>query len=252
MRGIKKIALVTTVLLSMFIVFSGRAFADGFTAVIRECTGNVEVKTLGSDWVPARPGMSLEGSSLISTGFKSNAVLDIGNSAVIVRPLTRLSLDELAALGTDEQIGLALLAGRVHADVKPPAHGNVDFEILSPIITASVRGTSFDFSTINLVVYSGVVLFTGGDRTTVIVTPGKVAVIDSQGRSASPVTVAEQTLTHTGAGAAIEPPIVSGPVSPVVAGPGGVIKVPGIIGGPGSGLTDPSAYGFVEIDLSGL
>ncbi|MDR3247368.1 MAG: FecR domain-containing protein [Treponema sp.] len=252
MKSVKKFALVSAVLLSLSGVFPGRVFASDLAAAIRECVGDVQVKNADSDWVPARPGMALQGSSLISTGFRSNAILAIGNSTIRVRPLSRLSLDDLVAMGKDEQIGLGLHAGRVHADVSPPAGGKIDFKVISPMVTASVRGTTFDFSAIDLVVYSGVVFFTGGDRTTVIVTPGKVASIDSQGRSASPVTITEQTLSHVGAGAAIEPPIVSGPVSPVIAGPDGVISVPGIIGGAGSGLSDPSSYGFVEIDLSGL
>jgi hypothetical protein len=230
------VIILLVVLLLMSGAFPNRVFAadtsDAPVAVIRECSGNVEVKadTAASEWIPAKVGMSLDSKTLISTGFKSTALLAIGNSTILVRALTRLSLEELALREGNEQVDLNLRAGRVRANVSPPSSGKTDFTIRSPTATASVRGTSFDFNTINLSVYEGKVAFTGKDNTTVIAPAGKVVTIDSQGRSAAPATSTERQLTQVSGGAASGVPAPSGPVSPVVAGPNGALIIPGAAG----------------------
>jgi hypothetical protein len=75
------------------------------TAVIREISGTVEVKQPGAQgWEAAKEGQRLETASLISTGFRSTALLSIGNSDIAVRPLTRLSLEEILRPGTRSRL----------------------------------------------------------------------------------------------------------------------------------------------------
>jgi hypothetical protein len=226
--------------------FSGGVYAAEINAVIREYSGDVEVKAAGGEWVPAREGMTLENSALISTGFKSMALLGIGNSTVLVRPLTRLSVEELSAREGTEEVELGLRAGRIRVNVTPPSSGKTNFAVRAPTVTASVRGTSFEFDAINLAVHSGTVAFTGRDNATIIVSPGKSAIIDRQGRSAAPVSAEERELARiiegaaAGASGGAAVPSGGGPVSPVVAGPGGVLGVPGVIGKPGGGVSTPT------------
>jgi hypothetical protein len=199
--------------------------------------------------------MTLENSTIISTGFKSTALLGIGNSTVLVRPLTRLSVAELSARDGNEDIELELRAGRVRIQVTPPSSRKTDFSVRAPTATASVRGTSFDFDAINLAVREGAVAFTGRDNATIIVTAGKSAIIDRQGRSAAPVSAEERELAQivegaasAASGGAAVPSGGGGPVSPVVAGPGGVLGVPGVIGKPGGGVTAPTpTHGNAEL-----
>jgi hypothetical protein len=102
------------------ILLSFEIITTAQTAVIRETSGIVEVKAPGlAEWKTAAAGQTLEKASVISTGFRSTALVTIGNSTVTVRPLTRLSLEELATKQTGEQITLNLRAGRVRADVVP-------------------------------------------------------------------------------------------------------------------------------------
>jgi hypothetical protein len=132
------------------------------TAVIRELSGRVEVKAPGAaEWKAAEPGQVLDKASLISTGFKSMARISIGNSTITVQPLTRLSLEEIAAAQGGEQVVLGLRAGRIRADVKPPIEGNIDFSVRSPMATASVRGTIFDFDGTRITVEEGRVRLAG-------------------------------------------------------------------------------------------
>jgi hypothetical protein len=133
---------------------------------IRETSGTVEVKAPGSsEWRPAVPGEALAAASLISTGFKSTALVAVGSSLVTVRPLTRLSLEEIARNQNGERAVLNLRAGRVRAEVRPSGGETVDFSIRSPIATASVRGTAFEFDGTGVEVDEGRV-YLGGEQLT--------------------------------------------------------------------------------------
>jgi hypothetical protein len=81
-----------------FLLMLGAALLSAQTARIQQITGTVEIKApRAAEWEAAAAGQALDKASLISTGFNSTALIGIGNSAVLVRPLTRLSLEEIAA-----------------------------------------------------------------------------------------------------------------------------------------------------------
>jgi hypothetical protein len=169
------------------------------TAYIRELSGTVELKGPGSDvWRPAKTGDVLEETTVISTGFRSIARLAIGNSVIAVRPLTRLTLGELVRAGNNETVRLELRTGSVRAEVAPPSAGRTDFRVRSPVATASVRGTVFEFDTENLTVSEGVVQFSPGSeergtaRRSVAVRAGEASRIDREsGRTLPPLAAAE-------------------------------------------------------------
>ena len=59
-------------------------------AVIREMTGEVEIKPAGaSAFVPAQAGDEVAQDTVVSTGFKSTAIITVGSSEITVRPLPR-------------------------------------------------------------------------------------------------------------------------------------------------------------------
>jgi hypothetical protein len=149
------------------------------TARILETSGTVEVKAPGAaEWEAAEAGQVLERASLISTGFRSTALIRIGNSDITVRPLTRLSLEEIAANQDGERVTLNLRAGRVRADVKPPAGGRTDFSVRAPTATASVRGTVFDFDGTRLRVEEGRVRLSGESVTGAYISAGHSTAVD--------------------------------------------------------------------------
>jgi hypothetical protein len=129
-------------------------------AVIRELSGTVETRAPGATaWANARAGDRIGKNTLVSTGFKSTAVLVLGDSVITVRPLTRLSLEEIIRNQEGEQVSMYLQAGRIRAEVNPPSGGKTDFTVRSPVATASVRGTTFSFDTENLRVDQGQVQY---------------------------------------------------------------------------------------------
>jgi ferric-dicitrate binding protein FerR (iron transport regulator) len=156
----------------------------------------VEIKAPGAaEWKAAEAGQELERASLVSTGFRSTALIAAGNSVITVRPLTRLSLEEIAANQNNEHVVLNLRAGRVRADVKPPAGGKTDFSVRSPVATASVRGTVFDFDGTRLAVEEGRVRLFGESVTGAYVGAGHVTAVDTgTGRTATAEEVLQEEL----------------------------------------------------------
>lgn len=161
--------------------------AESPLATIKEFTGKVEVMAPGGTWKPATKGMALVKNAAISTGFKSVAVLSLGSSVLTVKPLTKLSLEELVRLQGSEQVKVYLSAGRVKAAVVAPAGGTTDFSVKSPSATASVRGTGFDFDGINLAVTEGVVVFVGANGQAVQVPAGSLSSVGAGGGSSLPL-----------------------------------------------------------------
>jgi hypothetical protein len=169
-----------------FLLLMSAALLGAQTAVIREMTGTVETKAAdAAEWKAAEPGQVLAQDSLISTGFKSTALVRIGNSDIIVRPLTRLSLEEIAAIRDGEQVILNLRVGRIRVNVKPPAGTTVALSVKSPSATASVRGTVFEFDGIHLRVEEGWVRFSGETATGTYIGQGHAAAVDTESGSAA-------------------------------------------------------------------
>jgi hypothetical protein len=219
-------------------VFFGLApvlFAQNGLGTIREVSGVVEVKASGSgNWVPARPGDILKRDTIISTGFRSAAVLSLGESVLRVGPLSRLSLEELARLPEKDAVSIRMRVGRVRAAVAPPNKGRVEFTIRSPIATASVRGTVFDFDTINLNVHEGWVDFSAPAGPALAVNAGAGSSIDETNQAVTaPVTVTAQALV---------------PAAPVGAAGSGVLTSGGS-NGPDPGPETSGGEGFT-VDIT--
>jgi hypothetical protein len=173
----KKILACLLLFQAGFLAFSQES--SEYPAVFRDISGSVEVKAPGdADWSPARVGQSISRTTVVSTGFKSAATLAVGNSLLSVRPLTRLTVEEMEETGGRERVNINLQTGRIRADVKPPVGGSSEFTIRSPTATASVRGTSFEFDGLQLRVDEGRVHVTGGDRTGTYVSIGQTVSTD--------------------------------------------------------------------------
>jgi hypothetical protein len=143
------------------------------SGVIKEFTGTVELKPAGAaDFAPATAGAQVSQDTIISTGFKSSALLEVGSALITVRPLTRLTLTEIAASQGIETLSLNLQTGRLRVDVNPPAGAKASFTVVSPEAVASVRGTSFFIDTMNVRVREGTVSFKGNSGYAVQVPAG--------------------------------------------------------------------------------
>ena len=168
------------------------SFAQSPVAVLKRVVGTVEIRAPGKAWTAAKAGAALTKDTAISTGFKSVAVVALGDSVLTIKPLTRLTLEEIARQEGSEQVKLYLLAGRVRAEVKPPSGGKTDFSVRSPTATASVRGTVFSFDGWNLDVSEGGVVFASPDGRQFTVPAGSYSFLDANGAPLDPKLLAEQ------------------------------------------------------------
>jgi len=155
---------------------------------IRELSGTVELKKPGvANYVPAKVGDTVSQQTVISTGFKSATLVQVGGAVLTVRPLTRLTLTEIASSSGTETLNVNLQAGRVRVDVNPPAGTKASMSVSSPSATASVRGTSFEFDTRNLYVNHGTVSFKGSHGAGMLVDAGFSSRIQDDGKVISPI-----------------------------------------------------------------
>jgi len=185
-------------MVAVFLMVTGLgAFAQNGTqnGMIREISGTVELKNPGAvNYVPAKNGDTVSQKTVISTGFKSTALVQVGNALLTVRPLTRLTLTEITASSGTETLNVNLQTGRVRVDVNPPAGTRASMSVSSPSATASVRGTSFEFDTRNLYVNHGVVNFKGSRGAGTLVSAGFSSQIKENGRAATPIEVNNRNL----------------------------------------------------------
>ena len=146
--------LVLLLLVSIFsISFSFAASTD--VAIVNSVVGKVEVQ-VNDAWIQVKNGDILSSGSVISTGFKSSAVLYIGASLIEVRALTRLTIEEIREQNQNYNTTMFLDAGSIKADIKKSENKRVGFKVRTSVATASVRGTSGEiYSDGTLVCLSG-------------------------------------------------------------------------------------------------
>ena len=166
----KRITVFTIIAVLLLFVFSP-AFAQ--EARITDLVGTVELKPAGAAaWVSAVQGQTIAKGTMVSTGFKSYAIIRAGNSVINVRPLTRLSLEEISQQNQAETINVALRAGRVRTELNPPAGTRSSMNLTTPVATASVRGTVFEMVVFALWVIEGSIEYRGTTGSRVIVDAG--------------------------------------------------------------------------------
>jgi len=176
---------INLVFLLLFITFS--VFAQNGT--IQQLSGTVELKHPGSaNFVTAAAGDEVRQDTVISTGFRSNALIAVGAATLItVRPLTRLTLTEISIAAGTETLNANLQAGRVRVDVSPPAGTRASMSVSSPSATASVRGTTLFFDGRNLGVSGGMATFQGDRGPPVLLGDGFFSRIGMEGKPGNPM-----------------------------------------------------------------
>ncbi|MDR2966022.1 MAG: FecR family protein [Treponema sp.] len=143
------------------------------TGIIKDLTGEVEIKPAGQpSFTAARQGSVVSRDTIISTGFRSTAIIAIGSTEITVRPLTRLTLAEIQQSAGTENLNVNLQTGRVRVDVNPPAGTRANTTVQSPSATASVRGTSFNMGVDGVSVSHGKVMYSGNNGLSYSVTQG--------------------------------------------------------------------------------
>jgi hypothetical protein len=176
-----------TALVIIFVTVTLGLFAQ--QGSIRDLSGTVELKPAGAAaFIAAKAGDRIAANTIISTGFKSTAVINVGSATLMVQPLTRMSMAEIFQAQGSERLDIQLQSGRIRVEVRPPAGTRADTSVRTPVATASVRGTIFDIDSFSLRVVEGKVAYRGKDDVVVLVRTGGSSQIDPvTGRAADPV-----------------------------------------------------------------
>ncbi|MDR3020354.1 MAG: FecR family protein [Treponema sp.] len=208
--------IVFFVLMAAIAVFSGFSQAG----IVREFTGDVELKPAGATaFTPAQAGATIAQDTIVATGFKSTAIIAVGSTTIMVRPLTRLSLAEIqSSEGSQsvETLNVSLQTGRLRVDVKPPAGTRANATVQTPSATASVRGTEFFMDNDSVIVDKGMITFKGRNGLIQTVNKGFSSKITGNGSSSSPSVAAAESLkpsAPSGSGLAGENNLPSAPPS---------------------------------------
>jgi hypothetical protein len=179
-----------TIFAFVLILVGINAFAQN--GVIKDLTGTVELKSANSAvFVAAKAGDIVNQDTVVSTGLRSTALIEVGSTIITVHPLTRLTLTEIKAFSENESLNVNLQSGRVRVDVKPPAGTKTIMTVSSPSVTASVRGTSFELDARNLYVINGNVAFKGTRGAYTLITAGADSTTDDRGGAVNPLTLGD-------------------------------------------------------------
>jgi sugar lactone lactonase YvrE len=174
----------------IFLLASALAFlpigvsAQQLQALVTDFSGKAEVKQPGETWQPAQTDMLVPLGGMVSTGFSSRLVLQIGRTLVTIRSLTRMLVRDVVKKGATNTAGFDLRVGKVNALVKAASGEKNDFTVRGPVSTAAVRGTEFNYDSNGvdyLEVVEGVVTLTNAIGQTVTLYPGESAA--TNGRS---------------------------------------------------------------------
>jgi hypothetical protein len=185
---------ISTLFLTIFLTLPALGiFAQ--SGMMKELSGTVELKFSGSqNFVPAKAGDRISQDTVVSTGFKSSALIEVGSAIITVRPLTCLTLKEIGTSVGSENINMNLRSGRVRVELTPPAGTKASMSVSSPVATASVRGTRFEFDTRNIYVERGAVAFKGNRGGLTRVNAGKRGRLDNSDKVYNPVDIINSDL----------------------------------------------------------
>jgi hypothetical protein len=170
--------------------------AAALDATIAEINGKVEIRQGTDVWRPAEVGQIVPVGASISTSFNSTALLQVGASEVEVKPLTRVRIQELISEDGVDRSEVDMPVGRISANIRG-GERRTEFTVRSPVATASVRGTSFDFDGVNLDVAEGIVVLANKFNEAVAVAQGEQSSASGNTPPQQPAQAAEESNSVT-------------------------------------------------------
>ncbi|MBQ9630716.1 MAG: FecR domain-containing protein [Treponema sp.] len=117
--------------------------ADSATVVSVE--GKVEVNRNGA-WQALSEKSRIAEGEIISTGFKSKALIQYQGAVLQLGPLTRVTLEKLAQGEKSDTMSVYLNTGAVRSTVRHTENKRVSYTVRNPVAVASVRGTIYDMT----------------------------------------------------------------------------------------------------------
>ena len=104
--------------------------------------GKVEVSR-GGEWIALKTGDMVSENETISTGFQSEARLNLNGSVLAVAAMSRVTLENLSSSAAKDNVSLYVNTGAIKAKVSHSEGKKVDFTTHTVVAVASVRGTEY-------------------------------------------------------------------------------------------------------------
>ena len=198
-----------TKLLSLFVifVFSISAFAENPHGIFMVVKGEVKITGKDGKTDPAKVGKKVVPGDKIESGKEGRAKIVMSDKNVInISPDTKLIIEKYQNDGTNKNVELNILEGKVRASVEQKYDGEKNkFNIKTPSAVAGVRGTDFltgyspATKTAQIITFSGTVAVgapgpNGKIENPVFVQPGQMTSAGSDGKPAAPAAVPKEQL----------------------------------------------------------
>lgn len=161
-------------LLSLFVSFNVFSLDNikEINMTVLSITNKLEYKYINGDtpskWTKSKPGDKYHKGVVVQTGFRSDALLAIDESKILLGSTSRITLEQAIQEinSKDENVQLFLNLGKSYNYVnRPTTKSKINFTVTTPYATASVRGTEFIlWSKGTIKVIKGNVEFGSSDR----------------------------------------------------------------------------------------
>lgn len=134
-----KIKKIFSVLVVSFICVSAAFSASAKVTFVK---GTVEVNRRNT-WVPVKVGDLISESETISTGFQSEARLNLNGSILAVAALTRVKIETLKTSDSGDNVALYQDVGVTRSKVNHTNNKRINYSTRTAVAVASVRGTDY-------------------------------------------------------------------------------------------------------------
>ncbi|MDD7768283.1 MAG: FecR domain-containing protein [Treponema sp.] len=112
------------------------------SAKVTYVKGKVEVNRRGN-WVAVKVGDTIAESETISTGYQSEARLNLNGTVLAVAALSRVTLETLKSENNQDTVSVYVDTGATRSKVKHADNKKIDYTTRTAVAVASVRGTDY-------------------------------------------------------------------------------------------------------------
>lgn len=145
-----KKSVIGMILITLFLISQGQGFSQQVSG-----QGLVQFSSQTQSWIPLNVERDLIPGTRVFNPSPRSIQVTLGGDTVSIGPFTEVTISSVRT--NQSPTVLQVPSGSIRAQVRTasPQERGVRFQIQSPVATASVRGTEFQFGWTNLRVASG-------------------------------------------------------------------------------------------------
>lgn len=157
----KFLSLILLIIISSFIIAQEYSELEVKANIV---INKVQYKYENTSWKNVKIGDILHRGAIVQTGFKSKALFSIGESKILMRPLTKITIEQ-DILKDDSEIDISTFIDKGSTFNIINHTKKIDFTVRTPAAVASVCGTEFEiYANGQIKCYKGIVSVSKSDR----------------------------------------------------------------------------------------